>query len=66
MKYLNFRYVSIVENIFSTGIFFQFLASIVVICLTGFQMLVVSNKCLRRGVGKKSQTPLTKTLNTGM
>lgn len=34
--------INMIENTFSYGIFVQFLASIAVICLTGFQMLVVS------------------------
>ncbi|KAL1497441.1 hypothetical protein ABEB36_008415 [Hypothenemus hampei] len=37
-----FRYVLKIEKAFSYGIFVQFLCSAVIICLTGFQLLVVS------------------------
>jgi hypothetical protein len=39
--FLCFRYIGEVEILFSNGIFVQFAASVIVICLTGFQMLVV-------------------------
>jgi hypothetical protein len=41
--FLCFRYIGEVEILFSNGIFVQFAASVIVICLTGFQMLVVRN-----------------------
>ncbi|XP_056637749.1 odorant receptor 85b-like [Diorhabda sublineata] len=35
-------FINTLENIFSNGIFIQFLCSVLVICLTGFQMFVIS------------------------
>ncbi|XP_060522986.1 odorant receptor 67a-like [Cylas formicarius] len=36
------KLVDLIENTFSNGIFVQFFCSVVVICLTGFQMIVIS------------------------
>ncbi|RZC39051.1 7tm 6 domain containing protein, partial [Asbolus verrucosus] len=41
------EYIAKVENLFNNGIFVQFAASVVVICLTGFQMLVISVKSIQ-------------------
>ncbi|KAJ8985303.1 hypothetical protein NQ317_007090 [Molorchus minor] len=41
------RFVSQIEATFSKGIFIQFFCSVVVICLTGFQMLVISFKSMQ-------------------
>lgn len=37
-----FRYVTEIQTIFSYAVLIQFLSSAIVICLTGFQLLVVS------------------------
>ncbi|KAJ3666144.1 hypothetical protein Zmor_001598 [Zophobas morio] len=49
IMYHNFllQYMKEVESLFSNGILVQFAASVMVICLTGFQMLVISVKSMQ-------------------
>uniref|UniRef100_R9PST7 Odorant receptor n=1 Tax=Dendroctonus ponderosae TaxID=77166 RepID=R9PST7_DENPD len=52
VRYYNeiIKYVSAIENIFAYGILVQFMCSAIVICLTGFQLLVVASESGQSGL----------------